>query len=390
MALAFFDSPSASAGGVARTVQVPASDYGGANNPTGMSASTGVGLYNATSGAVPYMVYNPSTAALTAFGWQNLPLRVLVYIGTLSSVATDGGTGTTPATNIGLHMTEQGTASLGGKLGYGTANDGSLQSAVQNWPTLVVCIQGPNNWFPAGSGAATRGWWMMHDAVIRDVIKKYNVDTNFFYLTGCSGGGGTFMEYLLASTYWPSRFPVRYAAVTTLGGSFSGSGTRQDWPEGIPGETSTTQTFPRLTRRMVLEMGTPWWEVHSRGDAVCDPTTYNNWINFAQQYWPTVGTTWTSPFAATLKQHGRNFRFLEYTGGVGVGPSHPATFDTFYGDETLAGAMNPNGPWARWMFDKSIKSRRPAQPANQRLALFAGGSNGPVITSSASVWRRRR
>lgn len=357
----------------ATTVQVPANPY------FGLAASTTIGLF--VAGAVPYAVYVPSSTSLATFGWTGLPYRVLVYWGTGSSGFSDGGTQTTPATNVGFQCTDN-AQNIGAKLGYGTANDGSLASALQTWPTIVVMIQYPFTSIWGGNQFMSA--CMIHDAVVADVFKNFNCDPNFIYGTGASLGG-TFLEYyIMAQSYWPTRYPVRYAAIATLMAAVSGSGTRQNWPEAIPGENSTNQTFPRLGARVVRNIKVPWIKVNSTADTTNTPATYNFLPNAVRQVWPNTGNPIPAggTSAGTQSYHGKYFSFYEYTGGSA--PNHAPTPDFFYGNNNTVSngpggrTLIPTDPWPTWMFQQKL-TRAPLRTALNRAYSYAGGSGTPAI-----------
>ena len=125
------------------------------------------GMTSSAFSGWPYVVYVPED-----YG-GDYPFPVVIYLG--------GGSGS-------ALLTAAGNREIADQLGY-----------------IFVYPQAHGNWWEKDSTA------MVH-ALINEVLKSYNVDTNRVYLTGFSNGATGAFDY---ATLWPDRF----AAVSSLMGA---------------------------------------------------------------------------------------------------------------------------------------------------------------------------
>lgn len=367
-----------------RSTQVPANGWLGLNDSVSVPA-----LY--AGGAVQYWVYEPSTAALASIGiGPGQPMPVMINWSTLSSslIALGG--------QEGLQMTDGGKL-IASKLGFGSARDGSLKltpgGGNQTWPFLSIFPQMPNSWTPAISGASTRGGWMIHDAIMRDVLATYNIDRTRIYGTGVSGNAARLGEYCMAKFKNPTKFLVRYAAIVACSGVFSGSGWRQDFPDSIQSENSTNQTIPKLMRYVTREMDLYWLQSFSVNDDQAGPGVYNSTWDPSKQWAPPgvdpipVGG---GAYPGTLRKHGQYLLFHELTGGTA--PLHVDSWDTVFGNNTIAGALNHNDWLWQWMMTKRYIPNADKFTADQSFLNLGGpapaGGGGGISTDRE--FRRRR
>lgn len=325
------------------SIVVPPSSY------FGIDGSVSQAYY--TAGAVQYWVFEPSSAAIAAAGWSGLPYRVLHCWGTLTSAITGLGV------DEGKQMTDDANI-VAGKLGFGTARDGSLAVPNQLWPTLCVFHQKATAWTPAISGAANRADMHIAATVMADVATKYAIDTKHIYGCGVSGGGTQLLQAAIGQFVWPASFPLKYAAVLTSGIGLSGSKWRQDMPEAIQGEDSTAVTVPRICGWLAA-MKLPIWMNHSQNDAQSTPVIYHvlsvplgNVLPYSVDVAiPVGGGAWSGLFRTA----GPYIRYTEYT-PASTGPSHQQTWDAAFGNNTIGGSMLQTDPLWVWLLGQGLSS----------------------------------
>lgn len=353
---------------------VPASLYFGLDD-----SAAQVTLY--TAGVMYYDLFVPSSAAITAMGWDNAPgYRLIVQLpgtgfGTLGGAS--GGA-------VGDHMFQQMADTT--KLGFGAVNDGSAAVPDQNWPTLVVFPQFVETWTGDASLSAStrrnRASFPILEAVVAHVLANYTVDRDRMYLFGFSGGATYATQYAEARFRWPDHFKYDFAAIVSMAGGFSGSSNRSILPECEQGESSTNQTNPRSAMTMTA-MEVPIWYFNSDADDGAPPAVYGPTLAEIAKTTPldygVAIPAGTSP--GTLQKGGQWLRYTQYTGGNGVAPEHQGVWDLALSNNTVSGPLSRTAPFFTWLWECS---RQPRVEYSTPVALIyakaagnpAGGGGG--------------
>lgn len=341
-----------------RSVQTPANTY------FGIDASTSQAVY--TAGAVKYVIYMPSTTAISAMGWTGLPFRVLMYHhGNGSELVTNG-------VEEGLQAHE--TNSLGLKLGYGSQNNGSLQTPDQNWPTIIVFPQMTTVWSGSNGSAGARvkdAGLQQIEVILDDLVANFSIDLSRIYFTSVSAGNEYAYMYLYSRMRWPQRFKYDIAGWVGCATQINGAGFRQNLPEQPSNESTTTQLYPHVTSVFQKTKVPQWWFV-STADLTFPPANYNPPLNWLLQFEPpSPGTQLTTTGTAAVsltRKGGQWFRVTEYS-GAGA-PVHTNVWDQAYGNGTNGGAVSVANEPFNWLMQQQFRRNRVL--ANSRLNLHFG------------------
>jgi pimeloyl-ACP methyl ester carboxylesterase len=94
---------------------------------------------------------------------------------------------------------------LSGGAGYAIDGVATAEDAVSQTDYLVLYPQATGYWWTPGAARS-------FDAVLHDVLQRYNVDRDRIYLTGFSNGG-------TGALYFAAHWPQRFAAVVSLMGA---------------------------------------------------------------------------------------------------------------------------------------------------------------------------